>query len=85
MKITSGWNFFSADFSMVASKRGITGIVMLVREPAMVARWHEIVDAMSEDEKENNTPSLYVVGRGETLESAIEAANVAASKEGAIL
>lgn len=72
--IPAGWVFNSADFSMLATGSGTEGSVMLKRDKAGTAAWHELSEA------ERETKSLYVYGKGKTIAEAIRAAALAASQ-----
>lgn len=75
MKIEKGWRFQSADFSVQATGKAVTGIVTLVREPAEKERWFQMDEELRED---HLGPPLYVLGHGMTIADAIAAANRAA-------
>ena len=75
-KITDGWVFMSADFSVQAhGKPTATGIVTLIRSPSQRALWHAMPEEMKDDD---NGPPLYIIGHGFTLDEAIQNAQIAA-------
>ena len=76
LKITDGWVFMSADFSVQAhGKSTATGFVTLVRSPSQRALWHAMPEEMKDDD---NGPPLYIFGHGFTLDEAIQNAHKAA-------
>ena len=77
-EIQDGWRFYTADFSVPNEP----GSVTLIREETNQARWHLIV-AGEPDEKK--WPELYASGRGMTLASAVDKANVVAAANGSNL
>jgi len=68
-EIPSGWEFNTADFSVVAAGNGETGSVLLIRCKEQKELWHELVHDIEDD---NLWPPLYVQGFGRTLEEAIK-------------
>ncbi len=78
MEIQTGWAFYSADFSGVATGfPGMTvGNVLLIRDIENKAKWHEMSD---EDKESPEGPPLYVQGVGRTFEDAIANANAKAA------
>lgn len=75
-RIEDGWQFLTADFSMIAAGRNKPGYVTFIRCREDVDNWHMMPDELKEDE---NGPPLYVTGRGMTFEEAIIDANMAAA------
>jgi len=71
MKVTDGWRFSSADFSIIAGGGNTKGHVMLVRDPEGKKLWFKITKDMDEDDY----PELYAYGRGMTLDEAFANAN----------
>lgn len=64
--VPDGWEFYTADFSLKASKKSDVGGVMLVRDLAGKAKWHSLPPEVQEN------VALYVGGVGPTLQEAIE-------------
>ncbi len=77
MNIGKGWCFHTADFSLQAAGHSETGGVMLVRDMANRAKWHKLPEELQESE---DGPELYVSGEGETVEDAIDDANLSAAR-----
>ena len=63
-----GWEFCSADFSSLASRRSSIGTVMFRRDIEGVKAWHALPDEQKEHE---DCPPLYVSGRGASLYAAL--------------
>lgn len=72
MKITDGWAFRSADFSVQAAGKSNTGKVLLIRNAAEKERWHKMSDADKDDE---NGPPLFIEAEGVDVLDAINYAN----------
>lgn len=69
LTVPTGWAFNAADFSCIANGNPIPGNVTLVRDVEHRRYWH----AMPEDLREaDDGPPLYVVGRGMTLDEAMQ-------------
>ena len=77
MDIEKGWVFYSADFSVNATKGDASdGRITLIRIPADVAQWHKITDTI---EDSDDYPELYVNGYGYSIEDAVTNANLKAA------
>ena len=79
IEIQKGWNFNTADFSLIASgQKNRNGTVHLIREPSQKELWHEQIDGIEED----LWPPLYATGQGKTIEEAVACANANAKAIG---
>lgn len=69
LTVPAGWAFNAADFSCIAAGRPQPGNVTLVRDATYKRYWHAMPEAMREAD---DGPPLYVVGRGMTLDAAMQ-------------
>uniref|UniRef100_A0A6M3LU76 Uncharacterized protein n=1 Tax=viral metagenome TaxID=1070528 RepID=A0A6M3LU76_9ZZZZ len=81
-EIPSGWEFNTADFSVVAAKVGEIGDVLFIRCKEQKELWHEIIRGIEDDKL---WPPLYIQGFGRTLEEAIKDANRKAETVGRLI
>jgi hypothetical protein len=71
--VPEGWKMYSADFSMQASGREITGSVTLIRDHDGRKEWHKLSD------EDREQVALYAIGYGITVDEATEDAAQAAA------